>query len=330
VISIGISQKDPYILSVEELNDPSNEVQFNPQLHASFLRALKGLENFQGRIKFQSRYGKTVFYGLSDEAKMQPFVAESLIQHMENNPSYRSSFCTGTKVMPDLHEELGEPNFKESYNFKTLVKHEGKYYDMNLSCYVRNEESLVCESVSGKERKLLLIDHISIAQNKLDLRFALQVAEYIQEDHFLFPYARQLLDSLRLSYSSGKQELIFESPPDMYIHMLRHKKRYSYQYERLCKIDIANVELMDMQSEVFNPPTGVRTALFPQTKTEVEVSLIPWRKAFKFNKCMAGGQLGEHLRASNPQEWSAEELLQDLERLIEVSKSVSDLIFPID
>jgi len=184
--------------------------------------------------------------------------------------------------------------------------------------------------VSGKEKKLLIIDHISIDQNKLDLRFALQTSEIFQEDHFLFPYAQQLVDSLHLDVSSGV--LTFRNVPGMFVYMIRHKKRYSYKYEGLCKIDIANIELVDMQSNVFQVelPTGTQEAQFTENKTEVEVSLISWRKAFKFNKCLVGGHIGDYMRGKNPEAWSAAELLQDLERFIEISKSVSDLIFPVN
>ena len=70
-------------------------MKFGDKERDLFLRKLKSRENFHGRIKFQARFGKTVFRSLGDE-KNQPFPARELIKHIENNPKiYRSSFCTG-------------------------------------------------------------------------------------------------------------------------------------------------------------------------------------------------------------------------------------------
>ena len=56
--------------------------------------------NFAGRIKFKARYGKRVYYNLSDELRIHCFPAESLVTHMKNDQlGYRSSFCTGFVIL---------------------------------------------------------------------------------------------------------------------------------------------------------------------------------------------------------------------------------------
>jgi len=55
----------------------------------------------------------------------------------------------------------------------------------------------MCESASGKEKKIC-IDQASMDQEKLDVRLALQFVEIIQEDHFLFPYAQELVNTINV------------------------------------------------------------------------------------------------------------------------------------
>lgn len=45
--------------------------------------------------------------------------------------------------MPDMHEILGRPDEKESYNFKAIAKYDGKYHIININTYVYQGKSLL-------------------------------------------------------------------------------------------------------------------------------------------------------------------------------------------
>jgi hypothetical protein len=325
VISFGAVNKKPHMLSTEETNKESgNEVPFSQKTYDMFLSSLQPLEEFVGRIKFEARFGKRVYYDLSDELRYHPFKANMLIEHMKHDKSYRSVFCTGASVNPDFHDMLGEHTKKERYDFKTIAKFEGKYYPLNVTNYVDKEGNLVCDGVYSNERKHLLVDYTSLDQNILDLRLALQTSSWFEKDHFLYPLAQQLIDTIHLDTKNGAK-LTFQSPPNMFVYAIRHKKLFSYNYEDRYNISITNVEMQEMQEELLQakePTLGVTTVQFTQHKTEVEVAPLAWRKAFKFNKYLV--RPGEN----NPMPWNASVLLEHLEGLVQVSKSVSELIFP--
>ena len=62
----------------------------------------------------------------------------------------------------------------------------------------------------------------------------------------------------------------------------------------------------------------------------LQLSYIPWRKAFKYNKSKAGGNVGEHVgQKHNPTEWSAEKLCADLDGIVAEAISLSKVIFAV-
>jgi len=252
----------------------------------------------------------------------------------ETSKLYRTSFTTGVAVQPDLHQLLsqyGEPTVKDTYNFKTIAKHENKYYSINVNLCVYDDGKISCDSVAGKENKVC-IDQASMDQNKLDVRLALQFAEIIQEDHFLFPYAQELVNNVNVDCTSGTCELSYTMPPNMFVYTIRYKRRVSYTYESKFKIDVAEVRMVDYQHNllVVQEISGIQRPVFDKIKTEVELSYIPWRKAFKFNKGMVGGNIGDYVKQKvNPQEWKAEELCKDLGLIIDEAVSLSRVIFAL-
>eukprot|EP00026_Physarum_polycephalum_P005973 Phypoly_transcript_06012.p1 GENE.Phypoly_transcript_06012~~Phypoly_transcript_06012.p1 ORF type:complete len:484 (+),score=68.04 Phypoly_transcript_06012:207-1454(+) len=334
VIGYGAGVNDPHILSKEQVVAES-EHKFTQKFQDFLQSAMKQFENKAGRISFQARYGKSVFFKLSDEAKTQVVCAESLVAHeAEQQKSYRTSFTTGVNVQSDLHHLLemhGQPSIKETYNFKTIAKHEGKYHTIQVNLFIVGDGEVICDSVYGKEAKFC-IDQASMDQNKLDVRLALQFAEMIQEDHFLFPYAQDLVNSINVTYEDGISVLSYTPPKNMFVYTIRHKQIKTYNYENIFKIDVAEIRMVDYHDKLYKIETdlGAQQPEFDKLKTEVEFSYTPWRKAFKYNRCLAGGNIGDHIRQkSNPSEWKAEELCKDLGKIIDEAVSLSKVIFAL-
>jgi len=95
------------------------------------------------------------------------------------------------------------------------------------------------------------------------------------------------------------------------------------------EIDVAEVRVVDTQHKLFKfeIETGIQRPEFDKLKTEVELSYIPWRHAFKYNKCLAGGDIGNHVRQkANPSEWKAEDLCKDLGKIIDEAVALSKVI----
>eukprot|EP00026_Physarum_polycephalum_P007431 Phypoly_transcript_07491.p1 GENE.Phypoly_transcript_07491~~Phypoly_transcript_07491.p1 ORF type:complete len:417 (+),score=50.87 Phypoly_transcript_07491:85-1335(+) len=238
IIGYGAEINEPHILS-KDIDVPESEHKFTQKFQDILQHTMQKYENKPGRVKFQSRYGKSVFFRLSDEAKNQLLRADTLVAHeTAQHKLYRTSFTTGVAVQADLHQLLAAnsvPSVKESYNFKTIAKHEGKYHTIQVNMYIGDKGEIMCESVSGKEHKLC-IDQASMDQSKLDLRLALQFAEIIQEDHFLFPYVQELVNSVNVTYENGASVLSYTLPSNMFVYTIRHKQRKSYNYDNIFSI----------------------------------------------------------------------------------------------
>ena len=82
------------------MQDESAEHRCTHKFRQILQKDMQQYEQKAGRVKFQSRYGKSVFFNLSDEARNQSLRADTLVAHENDSHSlYRTSFSTGYKYL---------------------------------------------------------------------------------------------------------------------------------------------------------------------------------------------------------------------------------------
>eukprot|EP01113_Clastostelium_recurvatum_P033690 TRINITY_DN4483_c2_g1_i2.p1 TRINITY_DN4483_c2_g1~~TRINITY_DN4483_c2_g1_i2.p1 ORF type:complete len:1171 (-),score=133.71 TRINITY_DN4483_c2_g1_i2:24-3362(-) len=298
-------------------------------------RMLAPLVSFGGIIRIAARFGKTSLPISELKSFPSPPIPASLIIPQMVDRSLSSEFFIRSIKSDPLSVVVGDlARVKERFMFKCSLSRDKTVVPSPIELRVVFDEEkgdLRMTRCNSQFSKHLNCDYVSMRKDRIDIRVSLQTSEFVPQEfigssHPTFKLAEKFMATLRVERNRDTEELqIFQKyDPRFFVAMIRHKKIKSYKsLDGLHFVDFTDVDIFTQDTRIGHNARDEIPLSFQTRSTEVEVSSILWRQAFKYNK-----GLGKKKDAVQHNSWTPHDLMNErnMTSFLDLVFRVADII----